>query len=369
MSNDLREKISQYYIDNPNTELKAIEVADLFSFLPHLPHQQRTSIVRGIKKRAKHKALSSLVLRSRWDAQKKGGEIIQLESYRVPATERQNQFLELLNGVKESIAKTLKENSPTIKTPKVEPGETLIELNIPDYHFGRLDGRTIDEQCEDYLKAIKTLVERSSGFKPDKYLLVIGNDQFQVDTAFLTTTKGTKVETNCDYDEMYSKGLTAMLKAVTYLATLGKVDVINVRGNHDEVLSFTAAEAIRHYFSGTAHVNVFNAFGQDRKYYEFGSCLIVYTHGDKEKPQDMPLIMAVERPELFAICPYRYVKMGHLHHSIVKEYQGVKVEVVSSLASSDKWHRKFGYLSKPKAQVTIYHKEQGEIGTFVYNNY
>lgn len=372
MSKQIREQIAEFYLNNPKTTLLAFEVADKFNFLPHLSQTERSSIVRGIKKYSLKKlnhSKENLILRSRWEAQSKGGEVITLESYRNVANEKQNEFLELLNSVKEGVVKELKKISPEIKTPKINNGEVLIELNIPDYHFGRLDGRTIDEQCNDYILAVKTLVERSSGFKPDKYILVIGNDQFQVDTAFLTTTKGTKVETNCDYDEMYSKGLAALLKAVTFLSTIAPIDIVNVRGNHDEILSFTAAEAIKHYFSGVNHVNVFNSIGKERVYYEYEKCLIVYTHGDKEKPQDMPLIMAVEQPEAFARCPYRYVKLGHLHHSILKEYQGVEVETVSSLAPADKWHRKFGYLSKPKAQVSIYHKNQGKIGVFTFNNY
>lgn len=360
----IREEIKKFYSEYPETTLTAFEIAEKFNFKPYLSRSERGHIVRDIKRTVV--TSSKWLAKSKWEVQRKGGEIATLQSWKASET----TTLENWDKFKDSIITELKSLTPEfLKDISLTKGEYLAELNIPDYHFGKADGRTIDQQCEDYLNAVKILVNKIKGFPVDRYLLVIGNDMFNVDGANNSTTKGTIVDRNCEWDEMYSKGLAAVIKSITYLATIGKVDVVNVEGNHDTTLSFCAAEAVKHYFSGIRHIEVFNAVGKSRKYYEYGKCLIAYTHGEKEKPQDMPLIMAIEEPEAFARCPYRYVKLGHLHHAILKEYQGVEVETLSSLSNADKWHKRNGYLSKPKAQVSIYNKNTGKEGVFIFNNY
>ena len=38
--------------------------------------------------------------------------------------------------------------------------------------------------------------------------------------------------------------------------------------------------------------------------------MLMFTHGDKEKPADMPLIMATEQPEMFARAKHHEVHCG-----------------------------------------------------------
>ncbi len=365
-NNSIREQILIFYLENPDTELMAIEIADRFGYLPSLPRSVRSMKVRDIKKSARRKSPEdTLVLRSKWQQQKKGGEIIELKSWRA----KESEFLEQLDRIKTSLYDTLKELSPLEinKSYSYERGLYLVEINLPDYHFGKADGRSIDQQCEDYLRAVQYLINRASAYEIDKILLVIGNDMFQVDNAQNATTRGTIIDRNCDWDEMYTKGISAVIKAINLLVSYAPVDVISVPGNHDQVLSFTASETLRHYYHNVDSVTVCESNAHNRKCYTYGRVMLAYTHGDKEKLNELPLILAVEYPEAWAKCPYRYIKLGHLHHTIVKEIQGVEIETLAALCKADKWHKQHGYYSRPKAQLSLYSRDRGKEGVLIYN--
>lgn len=361
-----REMIAEYYRQNPTTNLMASEVGLMFDFMTEASHKDRGEVVRGIKKRVIGK-MTKWTEKSKWEVQKKGGVTETLTSWK---TDDKADYIDKLKAVKELLFEELAATGKAhLSDIKYNQGSVLAEINLPDYHFGKADGRTLEEQCADYIAAVKLLTERIKGFKIDKFLLVIGNDMFHIDNANKTTTKGTKVECNAEWDEIFAKGTATVIHAIEYLLRYNSVDVVCVQGNHDFTLSFTAGEAIKYYFHNYKTVEVHNGVNEPRKYYQYGSNLLGYTHGDKEKPQDLPLIMAVEQPVLFGICPHRYFKIGHVHHAILKDYQGVEIETLPSLSRVDRWHKVHGYLSKPKALVSIYDKEDGKIGQFMFNNY
>jgi hypothetical protein len=84
---------------------------------------------------------------------------------------------------------------------------------------------------------------------------------------------------------------------------------------------------IKGWYRNDKNVVVDNGM-DSRKYVEYGVNMIMYTHGDKEKPSEMPLIMATEQPEMFARCSVREVHCGHLHKEMVNEYRGIKSNLV-----------------------------------------
>ena len=44
--------------------------------------------------------------------------------------------------------------------------------------------------------------------------------------------------------------------------------------------------------------------------------------GDKEKPQELPLLIATEQPEMWSRCKVREVHCGHKHKEMLNEYMG-----------------------------------------------
>ena len=84
----------------------------------------------------------------------------------------------------------------------------------------------------------------------------------------------------------------------------------------------------------------------------------MFTHGDKEKTADMPLIMATEQPEMFARTTSREVHCGHLHKEMVNEYRGIKVRFLPSICPNDEWHKQMGYEAKRTVQAYIWNKQR-----------
>jgi hypothetical protein len=70
--------------------------------------------------------------------------------------------------------------------------------------------------------------------------------------------------------------------------------------------------------------------------------------------------MAVDQPEAWGQTVYRYITTGHIHHDVVKELQGVRVESLRTLAAKDTYHAMKGYRSLRDTRAAAYHREYGE---------
>jgi hypothetical protein len=92
----------------------------------------------------------------------------------------------------------------------------------------------------------------------------------------------------------------------------------------------------------------------------FGKNLIASHHGDGPKFSNLPLIMAVDRPQDWAETEYRVWHCGHIHHKTFKEEPGCDIETHRTLAPSNSWDHKKGYRSKREMQRIDYHSDLGE---------
>jgi len=127
-------------------------------------------------------------------------------------------------------------------------------------------------------------------------------------------------------------------------------------------------------FDSNPNVNV-DSKPHTRKYYRWGQNLFMYAHGDKEKINALPLIMATEAKEAWGKTSFRFVKTGHLHKKAqyrtidVNEEFGVQIETLPSLTATDEWHAVNGYVGNiRRAQANIYSKTHGHehYMTYVY---
>jgi hypothetical protein len=121
---------------------------------------------------------------------------------------------------------------------------------------------------------------------------------------------------------------------------------------------FYIGEVIESWYRDYKTVTVDNSY-DSRKYYKYGNNMIMFTHGDKERPADMPLLMATEKPTMFSQCKHREVHCGHQHREIVRTFSGVKVRFLPSIATNDAWHKMMGYNSLREAQAYIWNKTKG----------
>jgi|TARA_R110000744_G_scaffold52771_3_gene112965 hypothetical protein len=254
-------------------------------------------------------------------------------------------------------------------SPKVEKDYASItkkdaityEISLPDVHYGKYTGQTLDQAEEEYMNTVKELLSKAEGLNIERILLPIGNDGMNSEGYSRATTKGTPQQDSAEWQETFVGYCNLMVRAVCYLARTAPVDVVVVQGNHDYERMFYAGEFLRAFFLNDERVNIDNSY-DSRKYYKYGVNLIMFTHGDKEKPAEMPLIMATEQPLLFAETKFREVHCGHLHKEMVNEYRGIKVRFIPSICANDAWHKMMGYEAKRTGQAHIWSKERGYEG-------
>lgn len=111
-----------------------------------------------------------------------------------------------------------------------------------------------------------------------------------------------------------------------------------------------------------------------RKCVEYGTSLIGYTHGNEEKHQSLPGIMAGSWPQAWARTTCREWHCGHwhrikqTHYAAADTHDGVVVRILPSMAGTDSWHFKRGFTNGLRAaQAFLFSKADGYAGHFSAN--
>jgi hypothetical protein len=265
-----------------------------------------------------------------------------------------------VEAIKDEIERFAANYSPRVhkiqRNSIIEP--VAYEISLPDIHYGKLHDLNFTQVEDQYMMVVEDLVQKASGLEIEKFILPIGNDGMNSEGMRGTTTKGTPQQDSGGWKDTFRGYWQLMTAAIDFLKEKAPVDVIVVSGNHDYERMFYAGDVLAGWYRNDANVNVDNSY-DSRKYYEYGKNMLMFTHGDKEKPADMPLIMATEKPEMFARTEHREVHCGHLHKEMVNEYRGIKVRFVPSICPNDEWHKQMGYEAKRTGQAYIWNKFTG----------
>ena len=256
---------------------------------------------------------------------------------------------------------------------KSSDDSVILECSIPDLHLRKLAWATetgwdnYDTQIavDTFKEAVTTLIRRTSHHKFSKVLFIGGNDLFNADNIEGFTTGGTKQDVDTRYQKAFRQGKECYLWAINVLRQIAPVHYISCPGNHDNLSSWHLAELLECVYSGQKHIT-FDTSPTARKYIEFGKCLIGFTHGDKGKRKDYPMLMAQERREAWGRTIYREIHCGHWHTEY-EELKGVKVHVLPSLCPPDAWHADSGYVGNVRsAKAFVWHPDEGVIGDAYY---
>ena len=303
--------------------------------------------------------------------------------YRVWALLEENRPLIILNDVKSEIMNELKSYAP--KYPKIQykadkKKKYLFEVSIFDLHFGKL---TWDEETgsnydikiarELFMTCLNQLIEQSKNYPIERILFPIGNDFFNVDNIHETTVNGTPQDEDTRWKKTFVRGRQLIVEAIDTLKEIAPVDVLVIPGNHDFTRTFYLGDAIECWYHNCPDVKVDNA-AKIRKYYQYGACLVGFTHGSEEKFQELPYIMANEEPKLWSETSYREWHLGDKHHKkeirwiSAEEYKGATVRFLRSLTSDDAWHYSKGYVGHLRAgEGFIWDRNNGLVCEFSAN--
>jgi len=283
---------------------------------------------------------------------------------------------------KEVLLSELKSHSPKkeLISLKKNKGKYLLELALFDVHFGKL--AHAEESGEDYdlkiagkryKEAIQDLLSRVDVSTIEKILFPIGNDMFNVDNLVKTTTGGTPQDTDSRFHKMIRYVKDLLIETIDDLSMISPVDVVIVPGNHDEQAMFMLGEILDAFYYKNKNVNVDNG-AKLRKYYKYYNSSILFTHGDKEKMNELGMIFAAEEPILWGETKNRFIQIGHFHHNkkinylANQEFQGFQVQILPSLSPNDKWHYGKGYISKRQAKAFLFDRESGIVAEYTYNS-
>lgn len=250
----------------------------------------------------------------------------------------------------------------------------MLEISIPDLHVGKLawgketgdadyDSKIARQVFEDALEA---LIQRMSHYQFDKVIFPIGNDLLNSDNAQGTTTAGTQQNTDSRIQKSFAQARVMVSAAIERLREIAPVHVPIVGGNHDQLLSWCLGHSLECLFHRHLDVTIDN-LPRTRKYHQWGKCMELFTHGDKGKKVNYPLLMATEQPQMWSETRYREAHCGHLHKSSLDEFMGVKVRVSPALCPPDAWHAEQGYVRNLRqAEAMAWSKEEGLVGMAFY---
>lgn len=271
-------------------------------------------------------------------------------------------------GATEFLEETLQDiskKSPKVKKRKVlknKDGHCLV-LNLTDAHIGS-PGYVGNEAM---IQAVQDTLDRSKGYTIDQIIFVGGSDLLHTDTSGYTTTAGTSVETGGQtWSENAVMARNLYVALLEDISKVAPVHYVHVSGNHDEISSYLLSLVIEARFHNNQNIT-FDTTDEPRKYHKYGQNLMCFTHGDRIKEQQLPIIMASEAREQWGVTKHHYVYCGHLHHSkqikyqSIKDHAGVTVQFLRAPVATDAWHKKQG-LSAPRGiQSFLHSKECGQV--------
>lgn len=252
---------------------------------------------------------------------------------------------------------------------KVNKSGKIAVLNLYDAHLDKValpsetgEDDNLETNINRYVTAFDSLFEKIKAHKPETIIYPVGNDLYHTNGMNGKTKKGPDLQYFCSPEEAYESINDVVIESIAKLLEYTKVHVPFILGNHDEDKVNILGFWINKLFKDHPNFECNNSREQ-RKYWQGGQLLLGFAHGDKEKRKiaQLPLMMAQEKPQLWAKTKIRKFYCGDLHHNFQynfmksKDQIGVEVEFLRSIGCSDKYHVSNGWIGIPKtAESTIY---------------
>ena len=256
--------------------------------------------------------------------------------------------------------------------PETKQSENLMACYpVGDHHMGMLSWD--DETGDNYDMSIAEQLLMGAtnhlvGVAPDsQQCTIVFLGDFMHYDSFVAETPTSR--NALDADSRFPRMVRFAIRNMRYLIhrCLLKHEQVNVIveiGNHDLSSSIFLMECLKNVYENEPRVHIDNSPAHFH-YFQFGLCLVGVHHGHGAKLQDLPLIMAADRPEEWGSTQFRYWWTGHVHHketqvSRGKELKGTVVESFRTLAPKDAWAAQKGYRDGQDMQCIVLHKDYGE---------
>jgi hypothetical protein len=142
------------------------------------------------------------------------------------------------------------------------------------------------------------------------------------------------------------------------LAKHSKVHVIMAEGNHDESSSVWLRVMFKRLFRNEPRITVEDT---PLPYYAYqhGKVMLAFHHGHKLRPAQLPQWFAAKYPIMWGDTIARFGHSGHQHHLSEKDEMGMRWLQHPTLAASDAYSARGGWLS-PREAIGITYDLEGE---------
>lgn len=210
--------------------------------------------------------------------------------------------------------------------------------------------------------AVKYLIDAAPPC--EEALIANLGDYIHTDNKSYKTTSGSHpLDVDGRWAEVVAVGVDALVSCIDFaLAKHKTVRVINQCGNHDYHTAIMMNIGLSMAYKNNPRV-ILESSAPVYNYVRYGKVLVGITHGDKRiKPDELPLVMAADRPGDWGDSLYRYWYTGHLHHQRKFEPTGSNctIETFRIMAGRDAWHQGQGYRAGREMQSIILHRDFGE---------
>jgi hypothetical protein len=264
---------------------------------------------------------------------------------------------------------------PRIKYLK-QKHAAMYEISMPDLHFGRLcwgEETGIDYDIKIAASMVHGVLDKlltyARLFQIEKILLPVGNDMFNVNSKTNLTVNGTAQQEDTRFQKTFRAGWHLVVNMIEKCSEIAPVEVVVIKGNHDEERIFYLGEVLAAWFDKNPNVGIDNkAIG--RKYYLYGKNLIGFAHGSDVKPEKLEGLMPLEEPDKWAASKFREWHTGHVHHlyklnNDAEENLGIVVRSLRSLVPADAWTFDHGFVGALRAAESfVWDKENGLVAQF-----
>jgi hypothetical protein len=277
--------------------------------------------------------------------------------------------LEIMREVIEEMKQGVTPRKPTLPPKQQTQADLLNLFIITDYHLGMLawaeETRDDDWETEIAEQLLYDWIDYSVLHAPDAAVGVFGQlgDFLHWDGLTAATPASGHI---LDADTRFQKVVRVAIRAThrvidAMLAKHEKVIVLMAEGNHDPASSIWLREMYSHFLSEEPRIEV---IVDPDPYYciEHGLTSIFLHHGHKKRMSEIDRAFTAKFREVFGRTRFSYAHMGHYHHVKSEETSLMIVEQHPTLASSDAYASRGGWMAMRSAPVITYSKEHGEVG-------
>lgn len=279
--------------------------------------------------------------------------------------------MEALNAGLAIAAKAVPRVKP-LPAPRLFDPNVMNCMTFTDYHLG-MAARAAETGADWNLEiaeklciaAAQDMLARAP--RGQKLLLNIQGDFLHFDSQRpVTPTHGHVLDASGSYSYMVEVGIRVVQALIDLgLQTHAEVELVMCQGNHDLASMVLFRHAFTAMYRNEPRLTVNTS---ETPYYvvEFDEVMIGIHHGHLKRMAELPLLFATRYADVWGRTRKRYGLLGHRHHEERKEYPGMKMLQLPTLAPADKHSSDGGWDSEREASLITFHGKFGRINETVF---